>query len=186
MWKLSFGSKEKLENNNIDDDYEDDSSDPAPAPMPKDKNIVLSDEATQSYGIAPCCTPIPGDDVVAYVEENGAMTLHARRCPQAIKLMSSMGNRIVAAQWISHKVLSYLVAIEISGIDRQGIVSEITKIISFEQNVKIRSVHFEAHDGVFSGTIYLYIHNTDDLQTLIKKILKVKEVNSVRRKEKVE
>lgn len=187
MWKLSFGSKEKIEEeDDDDDDYEDDSSDPAPTPMPKDKNIVLSDEATQSYCIAPCCTPIPGDDVVAYVEENGTMTLHARRCPQAIKLMSSMGNRIVAAQWESHKVLSYLVVIEVAGIDRQGIVSELTKIISFEQNVKMRSVHFEAHDGVFSGNIFLYIHNTDDLQTLIKKLDKVKGVHSVKRKEKSE
>ncbi|MDO4462556.1 MAG: RelA/SpoT family protein [Bacteroidia bacterium] len=186
MWKLSFGSKENIEREDVDDDYEDDSSDPAPAPMPKDKNIVLSDEATQSYAIASCCTPIPGDDVVAYVEENGTMTLHARQCPQAIKLMSSMGNRIVAAQWVSHKVLSYLVAIDIEGIDRQGIVSEITKIISFEQNVKIRSVHFEAQDGVFNGTIILYIHNTDDLQTLIKKVIKVNGVESVKRKDKVE
>ncbi|MCQ2216022.1 MAG: RelA/SpoT family protein [Bacteroidales bacterium] len=186
MWKISFGSKDNAEEEDDDDDYEDDSSDPAPTPMPKNKNVVLSDEATQSYSIAPCCTPIPGDDVVAYVEENGTMTLHARRCPQAIKLMSSMGNRIVAAQWESHKVLSYLVVIEIAGIDRQGIVSELTKTISFEQNVKMRSVHFEAHDGVFAGSIYLYIHNTDDLQTLIKKLLKVKGVHSVKRKEKSE
>lgn len=186
MWKISFGSKDNVEEEDDDDDYEDDSSDPAPTPIPKNKNVVLSDEATQSYSIAPCCTPIPGDDVVAYVEENGTMTLHARRCPQAIKLMSSMGNRIVAAQWESHKVLSYLVVIEIAGIDRQGIVSELTKTISFEQNVKMRSVHFEAHDGVFAGSIYLYIHNTDDLQTLIKKLLKVKGVHSVKRKEKSE
>lgn len=186
MWKISFGSKDNVKEEDDDDDYEDDSSDPAPTPIPKNKNVVLSDEATQSYSIAPCCTPIPGDDVVAYVEENGTMTLHARRCPQAIKLMSSMGNRIVAAQWESHKVLSYLVVIEIAGIDRQGIVSELTKTISFEQNVKMRSVHFEAHDGVFAGSIYLYIHNTDDLQTLIKKLLKVKGVHSVKRKEKSE
>ncbi len=186
MWKISFGSKDNVEEEDDDDDYEDDSSDPAPTPIPKNKNVVLSDEATQSYSIAPCCTPIPGDDVVAYVEDNGTMTLHARRCPQAIKLMSSMGNRIVAAQWESHKVLSYLVVIEIAGIDRQGIVSELTKTISFEQNVKMRSVHFEAHDGVFAGSIYLYIHNTDDLQTLIKKLLKVKGVHSVKRKEKSE
>lgn len=182
IWKLSFGNN----NENEDDDEEDDSSINNPSPIPKSKNVVLSDEHTQSYAIAPCCNPIPGDDVVAYVDENGAMYLHARRCPQAMKLMSSMGNRIIAAQWESHKVLSYLTVIEITGLDRQGVVSEITKVISFEQNVKMRSVHFEAHDGVFIGNIYLYIYNTDDLQTLINKILKVKGVDTVKRKEKSE
>ncbi|MCQ2202216.1 MAG: RelA/SpoT family protein [Bacteroidales bacterium] len=182
MWKLSFGNNKE----NEEDDDEDESSVSNPSPMPKSKNVVLSDELTQSYTIAPCCNPIPGDDVVAYVDESGAMYLHARRCPQAMKLMSSMGNRIVAAQWESHKVLSYLTIIEITGLDRQGVVSEITKVISFEQNVKMRSVHFEAHDGVFIGNIYLYIYNTDDLQTLINKILKVKGVDTVKRKEKSE
>lgn len=180
MWKLSFGNNKE----NEEDDDEDESSVSNPSPMPKSKNVVLSDELTQSYTIAPCCNPIPGDDVVAYVDESGAMYLHARRCPQAMKLMSSMGNRIIAAQWESHKVLSYLTIIEITGLDRQGVVSEITKVISFEQNVKMRSVHFEAHDGVFIGNIYLYIYNTDDLQTLINKILKVKGVDTVKRKEK--
>lgn len=182
MWKLSFGNNKE----NEEDDDEDESSVSNPSPMPKSKNVVLSDELTQSYTIAPCCNPIPGDDVVAYVDESGAMYLHARRCPQAMKLMSSMGNRIIAAQWESHKVLSYLTIIEITGLDRQGVVSEITKVISFEQNVKMRSVHFEAHDGVFIGNIYLYIYNTDDLQTLINKILKVKGVDTVKRKEKSE
>lgn len=182
MWKLSFGNK----NEDEDDDDDDESSVNNPSPMPKSKNVVLSDELTQSYTIAPCCNPIPGDDVVAYVDESGAMYLHARRCPQAMKLMSSMGNRIIAAQWESHKVLSYLTVVEITGLDRQGVVSEITKVISFEQNVKMRSVHFEAHDGVFIGSIYLYIYNTDDLQTLINKILKVKGVDTVKRKEKSE
>lgn len=182
MWKLSFGNN----NENEDDDDDDETSVNNPSPMPKSKNVVLSDELTQAYTIAPCCNPIPGDDVVAYVDESGAMYLHARRCPQAMKLMSSMGNRIIAAQWESHKVLSYLTVIEITGLDRQGVVSEITKVISFEQNVKMRSVHFEAHDGVFIGSIYLYIYNTDDLQTLINKILKVKGVDTVKRKEKSE
>ena len=186
IWKLSLG-KVQQKNQYDFEDYDEDDVMPTPVrvtPMPESKNVVLSDEETPNYTIAPCCTPIPGDDVVAFVEDNGTMMLHARQCPQAVKLMASKGNRIISAQWESHKVLSYLVVIEITGIDRQGIVSEITKIVSFEQNVKMRSVHFEGHDGVFSGSIYVYVYNTDDLKALVGKISKVKGVHTVKRKEK--
>lgn len=179
IWKLSFGQSDV-----VADGDDDDTEHTRPA-LPKGKNVVLSDEVeSHQYTIATCCNPIPGDDVVAYVDDDGTMILHSRRCPHAMKLMSSRGDRIVSAQWESHKVLSYLVVIEISGIDRQGLVSEVTKVISQEQNVNMRSVHFESHDGVFSGSIYLYIHDVADLQTLINRIAEVKGVHKVARKER--
>lgn len=177
FWKLSFGRS-----NNDDETINDDS-----LQMPKNKNVVITDEEeSHDYAIASCCNPIPGDDVVAYLDDDNTLIIHARRCPNAMKLMSSRGDRIVAAQWESHKVLSYLVVIEISGIDRQGIVSDLTKIISLEQNVNMRSVHFESHDGVFQGSIYLYIFDATDLQTLIDRLQKVKGVDKVVRKERNE
>ncbi len=178
MWRLTFGNK------NTDD--EEDPDDKEAIGMPDGKKIVLTDEAQRQFTTASCCNPIPGDDVVAFVDDDNTLVLHSRRCPVCLKLMSSRGNRIVSAQWESHKVLSYLAIIELSGIDRQSLVSDVTKIISMEQKVNMRSVHFESHDGVFSGSIYLYIYDTVDLQVLIDKLLKVKGVHSVVRKERNE
>ena len=121
---------------------------------------------------------------MAYIDDDGTAILHARNCANAIKLMSSRGDRIVSAQWVSHKVLSHLVIIEVTGIDRQGVVSEITGLISQEMQIKIRSVHFEGYDGVFSGKIYLYIYDTDDLQRLMENLRKVKGVHNVKRIER--
>lgn len=176
MWRLTFGQTTE----------EDEDDEKEAIGVPKGKNIILSDEAEKQYAIASCCNPIPGDDVVAYVDDDKTLVLHSRKCPECIKLMSSRGDRIISAQWESHKVLSYLVVIELSGIDKQGIVSEITKLISMEQKVNMRSVHFESHDGVFSGSIYLYIHDAMDLQALIDKLLKLKGVYKVTRKERGE
>lgn len=178
MWRLTLG--------NTSSDEEEDDDDVDAVSMTKSKKVVLSDEAEKQYSIATCCNPIPGDDVVAYVDDDNKLVLHSRRCPECIKLMSSRGDRIVSAQWESHKVLSYLAVVELSGIDRQGLVSELTKIISMEQKVNMRSIHFESHDGVFSGSIYLYIYDAAGLQALIDKLLSVKGVYKVVRKERNE
>lgn len=174
IWHLNFGIGGKADDEKAED-----------GKLPKGKNVVISDddEGQLRYTIAPCCKPIPGDDVVAYVAEDGSMVLHSRACPNAIKLMSNRGNRIVSAQWESHKVLSYLVEIVINGFDRMGIVSDITGTISQELHVKMRSVNFEEHDGIFVGTIFLYTYSAGDLQQLIDSIRQIKGVNQVTRKE---
>ena len=99
--------------------------------------------------------------------------------------MSNYGNKIVEADWISHKVLSFLAIIKLTGIDSMGVVSKITKIISDDQAVNMRTVHFESFDGrIFEGVIYLYIHHVEDVNNLILRLMKVKGVNSVLRVEK--
>ena len=172
IWRVTFGS-----NKNDEEDYDEADV------MPKNKNVIISDNEEHRYTIAPCCHPIPGDDVVAYIDDNNTMVLHSRACPNAIKLMSSRGDRIVSAQWESHKVLSYLVHIELSGIDRQGVVADITGMISQEMHIKMRAINFEAHDGVFVGHIHLYVYNASDLQALMNRIAKLKGIHSVTRRE---
>ncbi len=150
------------------------------------KQMVVSDDMqSDQYTIATCCNPIPGDDVVGYLDPGDNLILHSRKCPIAIRLMSSQGNRIVSAQWESHKILSFLVVINLSGIDEIGIVSKITKVISEDQTVNMRSIHVESHDGIFEGSIYLYIHNTEDLNNLIFNLMKIKGMHSVMRRERI-
>ncbi|MGQ1888885.1 RelA/SpoT family protein [Thermophagus sp. OGC60D27] len=152
---------------------------------PKTQMVVSDDMDTEDYVIAPCCNPIPGDDVVGYLDEHDKLILHSRKCPIAIRLMSSQGNRIVSAEWESHKILSFLAIINLSGIDQIGIVSKITKVISEDQTVNMRSIHVESHDGIFEGTIYLYIHNTEDLNNLIFNLMKIKGIHNVTRQERI-
>jgi len=174
-WRLSFGKSSQKKPN-----------DPSIGNKTLQKHFVFSDDTDPDrYVIAKCCNPIPGDDVVGYIEDDEKIILHVRKCPVATRLMSSQGNRIVSAQWQSHKILSYLAIINLSGIDQIGIVSKITKVISDDQNVNMRSIHIESHDGIFEGTIYLYIHNTEDLSNLISNLTKIKAIHSVTRQEQI-
>ena len=98
-------------------------------------------------------------------------------------LMSSEGNRLVAVKWTIHKIVSFLARIQLNGIDRIGIVSEVTGIISDELNVNMRNVNITVHEGIFEGTIDLYVHHTKDLNNLILKLSDIKGVDSVKRVE---
>lgn len=181
-WKLQFfGNSNK-------DDSEDvlESADTKPE-LDKKKTLMLTElAANESYKIATCCKPIPGDEVVGYLDKNNNVTIHKRKCPNALKLMSSQGDKIIAADWTSHRLMSFLAIIELSGIDKVGIVNEVTNVISKDHDVNMRSLHFESHDGVFEGLIHLYVHNTEDLNNLIMKLIKIKGLDNVKRIENIE
>ena len=137
----------------------------------------------QSYEIAKCCNPIPGDEVTGYHSPDGSIIIHKPQCPVAIRLMSNEGNRIITVKWTIHKLVSFLVRINIVGIDRIGLINDITRIISGELKVNMRNVNVSVHSGIFEGTIDLYVHHTKDLNNLIMKIAAVKGIESIRRVE---
>ncbi|MDR1056896.1 MAG: RelA/SpoT family protein [Prevotellaceae bacterium] len=145
------------------------------------------EDKSLSYIIAECCKPIPGDEVVGFVnEDNVSVTIHKRKCPTATKLASQFGDRIVTAKWATHKVLSFLIVLEIKGIDRLGILNELTGIVTGQLGVNIRKLSVESHDGIFEGTIELYVHDTVDLNNLIMQVVKIKGIETVRRIEKID
>ncbi|MDX9768726.1 MAG: RelA/SpoT family protein [Tenuifilaceae bacterium] len=141
----------------------------------------LDDEETTSYIVAPCCNPIPGDDVIGYITEEENVVVHKVTCAEAIRLMSRHGDRIVSAKWTTHKVLSFLARVEVRGMDRVGILSELVKRISDELRVNIRKLHIESHDGIFESSIDLYVHNAANLNNLIGNVMRIKGVDSVKR-----
>ncbi len=141
------------------------------------------DEPGKNYRIAKCCSPIPGDDIVGYKSPNETIIIHSSNCPTATKLMSSHGNLIVSTRWTSHKILSFLASIRIQGIDKIGIVNSITNVISHDLNANIRKIAIETHDGIFEGTIELYVHDTKHLNNLIMNLFKINGVVSVNRME---
>jgi GTP pyrophosphokinase len=157
---------------------------PVPGTINKDQPYLLRenvDNSGNSYVIASCCQPIPGDEVVGYLDHSNSIIVHKPKCPVAVKLMSSEGNRIIPVRWTIHKLASFLASISINGIDRIGLLNEVTTIISKELNVNIRNVNVSVYDGIFEGTIDLYVHHTRDLNNLIMQLSNLKGIASVKR-----
>ncbi|HTB05427.1 MAG TPA: bifunctional (p)ppGpp synthetase/guanosine-3',5'-bis(diphosphate) 3'-pyrophosphohydrolase [Bacteroidia bacterium] len=133
------------------------------------------------YKLSPCCNPIPGDDVFGFITIHDGIKIHRVNCPNAIELMSSYGYRIVKAKWTSQKMLSFLAGIKIIGIDKMGLVNNVTQVISNELNVNMRYISFDTNDGTFEGTIMVFVQDTNHLTSLMKKLEGVDGVIKVTR-----
>lgn len=177
-WNLQFffGNKENEFDDN--DEIEDTTLKPA---IDKKKDYLLKENVdnTLTYKVAECCNPIPGDAVIGFVDEENNVIVHKKVCHKATSLASVAGGKIINAKWTKHTILSFLARIEIRGIDRIGIVNDITKYITLVLNVNIRKIHFETHDGIFEGYIDLYVHNAEDLDLIIKQLLKIKGIENI-------
>lgn len=148
----------------------------------KKKILKLTEDTIQkNYKIAACCKPIPGDDVLGYMDDNDEIIIHKRQCPVANKLKSSFGNRIIAAQWDTHKTLSFPVLLYINGIDCVGLLNQVTQIVSQQLNVNIQKLSVEAKDGIFEGKIQLYVHDVDDVRIICDNLRKIKNLKEVKR-----
>ena len=143
---------------------------------------ITEEEAGRAYKFADCCRPIPGDDVLGYVDvEDDMIYIHKRQCPVAEKLKSSYGEQIISADWATKKGMSFLEVVEIKGIDKKGILIKILKVISDGYGININKMSVEADAGIFVGRFYVYVHDTDDINNLCSNVIKIKEINSVQR-----
>lgn len=144
--------------------------------------LVIGDSLEKiDYKLSPCCNPIPGDDVFGFITIGEGIKIHRTNCPNAIQLMSNYGYRIVKAKWTNQQQISFLAGIRITGIDEVGVINNITKVISNELKVNIRSISIESNDGIFEGTIMLFLQDTDHLEILTNKLKKVKGILTVSR-----
>lgn len=146
--------------------------------------IIKEHEDEGSYLLASCCSPIPGDNVVGYLDAENHVSIHKQNCEQATKLISHRGDNIIAAQWSKFKKKAYPIQLHLSGFDRVGLLNEITSIISKLNNIIINSIDFNAENGVFFGNMLLSVHNLEDLNVLKAKLAKVKGIDRVDRLEK--
>jgi len=150
------------------------------------KDFLLKEnpiDKTLSYQVATCCRPIPGDKVIGFIDKDDVVIVHKNSCPEAILLAARDGEKIVKAKWSKHTVLSFLARINMRGIDRLGILNELTQYITLVLSVNIRKIFIETHDGIFEGYIDLYVHSVEDLEKLMKQMSNVKGVMSVVRSE---
>lgn len=147
----------------------------------KQTYILRDENGVKNYKVADCCCPIPGDDVLGYVEDDETVVVHKRECPVAMRLKSSFGPRLVSTQWEASESLSFPAKIEIQGIDRIGILNEITRVISNELIIDMRGLTIKANEGVFTGTVNIMVHDTRVVESLCNKLRKIKGVQKVAR-----
>ncbi|MBK6345254.1 MAG: bifunctional (p)ppGpp synthetase/guanosine-3',5'-bis(diphosphate) 3'-pyrophosphohydrolase [Bacteroidales bacterium] len=133
------------------------------------------------YRISDCCNPIPGDDVIGFMAQEGSIWIHRTNCTEAIQLMSKYGNRIVKTNWSNREAVTYLSGIRLAGFDKQGLINEIIKVISEQMSLNIRSFHIDSTGEVYEATILLLVHDTDDLNRLMNELKKVKGISNVYR-----
>ena len=150
-----------------------------PEKFNRKKPIYISEETIQQYKFPTCCHPIPGDDVLGYITAKNQIEIHKRNCPVAAKLKSGFGNRILDAKWDMHKRLLFIATIRISGIDRVGLLNEITQIISSQMSVNIRNLNITCEDGMFDGTLELRVHDRDDVRLIINNLKTIKDLKEI-------
>ena len=142
----------------------------------------LSDKSVV-FHTSDCCHPIPGDKVGGVIEGENLVVIHKTSCPVYTNIAATEGNKIVAVKWSKHFMMSYLARISFSGIDRMGVLHEITNQLSNRLGINLRKVSIEAHDEIFEGYIDLYVHDTADIDNIIASFAKISGIEKVSRAE---
>lgn len=153
-------------------------------PKSKKNTLIIDDNAdTKRITLAKCCNPIPGDEVAGFVNPNESIIIHKRICERLTNLAATQGDRIISVKWTSYKLQSFKAKIQIEGMDKLGMLNKITKVISLDSRVNIKTLSFNTDDEIFSGEIILYVHNLQDLEDIMKDLLKIDGVEKVTRLE---
>lgn len=147
--------------------------------LDKKKALLLNEDTISKYLICEHCHPIPGDDVLAFQDENGYVTIHKRQCPVSGRLKAMEGNNILAAVWDTHKVLFFPAVLHVEGIDRIGVLHQMTGILSQQMNLNISRLNVQTNSGIFSAEIVMEVHDLQDLQSIIRDLKKIKEIEKV-------
>ena len=170
FWTLFIPQKEREE--------ESDDTGESPTENP------VAPSAEPEFVIAECCKPIPGDSVVGFRDpKSGKIIVHKATCDELNRLAAQYGKQIVKEEikWSQHKAMHYLSTISLRGIDRMGILLDLSKIVSGDFSINIREIAIQSHDGIFEGTISLYVKDAESLNTVMDRIRKVKGIESVKR-----
>ncbi len=148
-----------------------------------DTELIIFGESSDKifYTLANCCKPIPGDDVFGFVSTGKGLIIHRTNCPNATRLLSSFGHRVVKTKWAKNKEISFLTGLKITGLDDVGVIHKITNLISGELKINISAITVEAKEGIFEGNIRLYVHDKDELEHLLEKLKELPGIQEVQR-----
>lgn len=143
------------------------------------KAIVINDGNIDTYLFPTCCHPIPGDDILGYIDNQNHIEIHKRNCPVASKLKSSFGNRLLDAKWDMRNIRLFNATIEIRGIDRQGMLHDVVDVISDEMNVNMHNLSLTSKEDIFMGKIEVLVHNRQEVKNIINSLKKVKDLQEI-------
>ena len=149
----------------------------------KDSELIIFGESSDKikYTLGKCCNPIPGDDVFGFVSTGKGLIIHRNNCPNATQLLANYGHRVVKTKWAKNKEISFLTGLSIIGLDDVGVVNKITNIISGELKINIAALTIESTEGLFKGTIKVYVHDKDELEELVERIKSLNGIQQVMR-----
>ena len=150
-----------------------------------ENEIIIGEGADPNldYKLAPCCNPLPGDQVFGFITINDGIKIHRNNCPNARQLRANYAYRILAANWKEYKRDAFITGLKFIGIDNVGLVKELTTIISDLEKVNMKSLNFDSKDGVFEGNIMLYVYDKNHLENLIRKLRNIEGIEKVVRME---
>jgi len=174
-------SEEVIEQTKIPEEHESDTV--SLEKLGKKRTYFLKENVDRSlsYQSAECCNPIPGDPVIGFIDDSGKVHIHKKSCPEAQRLASEKGDSILNVVWARHTIQSSLARIKMKGIDKMGILREITKRVSTDMSINISKIYLAAHDGVFEGYLDIYVHDIDSLTNLITRLKDINGVETISR-----
>jgi GTP pyrophosphokinase len=149
----------------------------------KENELIIFGESSDRivYTLANCCKPIPGDDVFGFVSTGKGLIIHRTNCPNAARLMSNFGHRVVKTKWAKNKEISFLTGLKIVGLDDVGVIHKITNLVSGELKINIAALTVEAKEGLFEGNIKLFVHDKEELDELVDRLKKLPGIEAVER-----
>jgi len=146
-----------------------------------DAIVFGGDEEKLNYSFAKCCTVVPGDRIFGFITINEGIKVHNENCPNAINLRANYDYRVLPAKWVNEARFDSRVKIEIQGIDKMGLVNDLTEVISKDLNIDMKSLSIESNAGVFLGNIVLEVKNKNQLEETLSQMKKVKNITQVKR-----
>jgi GTP pyrophosphokinase len=151
----------------------------------KGAELVIFGESSDRilYKLAQCCQPIPGDDVFGFITSGEGLKVHRTDCPNAAQLLANYGHRVVKTKWAKNKEISFLSGVRIIGLDDVGVIQKITNIISGDLKMNMRSLSIDSKDGIFDGTIMVYVHDREELDELCTQLFTLEGIKKVERLE---
>ena len=148
----------------------------------KDETPSITSSGEFDFNVSTCCNPIPGDDVIAFNFPGEPLQIHRSNCPKAIQLSARFGNNIVKAKWQPKSEIAFLAELKITALDTKGLLNRMTNLLSNEMQLNLHMLHMEAKQDLVEAIISIYVHNTKELDDLIVKLNKLKEIQKVVRK----
>ena len=143
--------------------------------------LVLNEDVLRKCTFEKCCSPIPGDDVLGYITDDGALQLHKRSCDEAVRLKTRYGNNIIACTWDTHKVMLFDVVLEIRGIDSQGVLYAIADVLHKLTHFAVKRITLDTNDGIFEGHLTISVYDTEDVENICQQLKQIENVTEATR-----